>query len=244
MRHTGTHVHDRHLGRATLAELRVLVVAGVPVGVLVAGVGSRVAMLLLRLTSERSVRGRLSDDGFVIGRVTLGGTYNLLALGAAVGIIGAAAYRLVAPRLVGAQWCRRATVALSCGAVVGSMLVHDTGVDFHVLQPTWLALASFIVLPAAFGWAIGPATDRAMRCPARGRWSWVYPVLLVACFPAVVVVLALLALPVGVLVALGRVEDVNALRSNRGYVFVVRGMWFIVAVAGALALGQDISAIR
>ena len=80
-----------------LAELRVIIVAGITVGVLVAGVGSRLAMLVLRLTSSRFVRGVVSDDGFVIGRVTLGGTYNLLVLGAVVGVIGAGVYRLVGP---------------------------------------------------------------------------------------------------------------------------------------------------
>ena len=80
-----------------LAELRVIIVAGITVGVLVAGFGSRLAMLVLRLTSSRFVRGAVSDDGFVIGRVTLGGTYNLLVLGAVVGVIGAGVYRLVGP---------------------------------------------------------------------------------------------------------------------------------------------------
>jgi hypothetical protein len=70
----------------------VVVMAGIPTGVVVAGVGSRLAMLLLRLTSSSSVGGVSSDDGFEIGRFTLGGTYNLLLLGAAVGVIGAVAY--------------------------------------------------------------------------------------------------------------------------------------------------------
>jgi hypothetical protein len=84
-----------------LERWRVIVVAGISVGVVVGGVGSRVAMLVLRLTSPDHVRGVTSDDGFTIGRVTLSGTYNLLLLGAAVGIIGAAAYRVVAPWLIG-----------------------------------------------------------------------------------------------------------------------------------------------
>ena len=54
-------------------------------------------MLLLRLTSPDRVNGIRSDDDFVIGRFTLSGTYNLLMLGAAVGIVGAGVYRLVRP---------------------------------------------------------------------------------------------------------------------------------------------------
>ena len=72
------------------SDLRVIIVAGIPVGVLVAGFGSRLVMLVLRVTSPDGVRGVTSDDGFTIGDVTLTGTYNLLLLGATVGIIGAA----------------------------------------------------------------------------------------------------------------------------------------------------------
>ena len=55
-------------------QLRVLIVGGIPYGVLVAGVGSRLAMLLLRLTSPDAVSGVTSgiesDDGFTIGQMT------------------------------------------------------------------------------------------------------------------------------------------------------------------------------
>src|SRR5829696_4411584 len=140
--------------------LRVLTVAGIPTGVLVAGVGSRLAMLLLRLTSDESVNGLESDDGFTIGEVTLSGTYNLLMLGATVGVIGAGAYRMVRPWLIGPNWLRRVTVALGAGAVVGSMLIHADGVDFRALTPTWLAIGLFVALPATFALAVAVAVDR------------------------------------------------------------------------------------
>src|SRR6476646_5216117 len=95
-------VHGRRPGREPtyiqelLELLRILVVTGVSVGIVVIGLGSRLAMLLLRLTSPDSVIGVTSDDGFEIGRVTLAGTYNLLLIGATVGFIGAVAYVAVA----------------------------------------------------------------------------------------------------------------------------------------------------
>ncbi len=92
-----TNSYSRQLGEG----VRVLVIAGIPVGVVVAGIGSRLAMLMLRLTSPDAVRGIQSDDDFTIGRFTLAGTYNLLLLGAAIGIIGAAAYQWVRPWLLG-----------------------------------------------------------------------------------------------------------------------------------------------
>ncbi len=113
-------------GREVSERLWILIVAGIPTGVVVAGVGSRVAMLVLRLTSPAWVNGVTSDDGFEIGRFTLSGTYNLLLLGAAVGLVGAAAYRAVAPWLLGPVWFRYLTVAAASGAVVGSMLRWGT----------------------------------------------------------------------------------------------------------------------
>ncbi len=89
--------YSRDLGEG----LRVLVVAGIPVGVVIAGLVSRLAMLLLRLTSPGGVRGIQSDDDFTIGLFTLAGTYNLLVLGAAIGIIGVAAYQWGRPWLLG-----------------------------------------------------------------------------------------------------------------------------------------------
>ncbi|MBT8242034.1 MAG: hypothetical protein KJN63_12490, partial [Acidimicrobiia bacterium] len=165
-------------------RLWVLIVAGIPIGVVVAGAGSRLAMYVLRLTSPDTVRGRISDDGFEIGRFTLSGTYNLLVLGAAVGVVGAAAYRSVAPWLLGPVWFRRFTVAAASGAVVGSMLVHADGIDFHVLEPLWLAVGLFVALPAAFGAAIAMGVDRVAERGVRHGWrGWVLPVLLVVGFP-------------------------------------------------------------
>src|SRR5438445_2427353 len=142
----------RAIHAGAVDRLWVLIVAGIPTGVVVAGVGSRLAMLLLRLTSPEHVHGLVSDDGFVIGRVTLSGTYNLLLIGAAAGVIGAAAYTWVAPWLLGPLWFRRLTTAIGSGVVVGSLLIHSDGVDFRVLEPHWLALALFVLLPALFGW--------------------------------------------------------------------------------------------
>src|SRR6188768_2008949 len=112
---------SRPEGREALARfietMRVIAVAGVFVGVVVVGLGSRIAMLVLRITSPDRVRGVVSDDGFEIGRVTLGGTYNLLVIGAAVGVIGACVYRLVRRWLIGPLWFRRATTGLAAAAV-------------------------------------------------------------------------------------------------------------------------------
>jgi hypothetical protein len=227
-------------------RVRVLVVAGMPVGVLVAGVGSRLAMLVLRLTSPDHVHGVTSDDGFTIGRVTVGGTYNLLLLGSVVGVIGAGAYMLVAPRLIGPGWFRRLTVGAACAAVVGSMLVHADGIDFKLLQPTWLAIGLFVALPGLFGVVIGPAVDAACRPDSwtvRGRRRWLLPVVVVACFPPSVLFLLVATVVLVLSMVARQARPIRRVRRSPVYLFAVRAVWLLIALAGLVALVNDIDAI-
>jgi hypothetical protein len=228
-----------------LERLRVIVVAGISTGAVVAGLGGRLAMLLLRLTSDDRVDGVKSDDGFTIGEVTLAGTYNLLMLGAAIGLIGAVAYLAVAPWLIGPGWFRRATVAAGSGAVVGSMLVHADGVDFTLLEPTWFAIGLFVALPALFGLAIGVAVDRVAApgsWTVRGRRRWILPVVAVGCFPLTALV-GLFVVPIGMVVVAASVALHGASASQAAVRTLVRGAWLAIAVAGLAALLGDIGAL-
>lgn len=229
---------------AEVAErLRVLVVAGVGAGVVLVGVGSRLAMFALRATSPDHVVGIQSDDDFTIGKFTLSGTYNLLLIGAVVGIIGAVAYRVVAPWLIGPSWFRRVTVGAGAGAVVGSMLVHPDGIDFRVLEPTWFAIALFVALPALFGAGIGPVVDRVQdpaSWTARGRTRFILPIVLVACFPPTFLLLVFVT--VGLVIwtvlrpSLPRVVPAPV-------TFSIRAICLGIAGAGLVALVDDITAL-
>lgn len=239
-------IGEVRLRSAVLEQLRVLAVAGIPTGVIVVGVGSRLAMFALRLTSPDSVIGRQSDDDFTIGRFTLSGTYNLLLLGAAVGIIGVAAYQCVAPRLIGPTWFRRVTTAAASGAVAGSMLVHSDGIDFRVLKPMWLAIGLFILLPAVFGAAIGPVVDRVSRSSswtATGRSRWILPGVLPLLFPPTLAVLAVSALVYTTWRLLADEIGLRRLTTGRVGGFVVQACWLAVAVLGLIALIGDVRSL-
>ena len=224
-------------------RLWVLIVAGIPTGVLVAGVGSRLAMLVLRVTSPEAVVGVTSDDGFEIGQFTLGGTYNLLVLGAVVGVIGAAAYRAVQSWLLGPAWFRRLTVAAGSGAVVGSMLIHADGIDFRVLKPTWLAVFLFVALPALFGAVIGVVVDRVSANMSEHGWRrWVLPTVLVAAFPPVIVVVGIAAAVLAAWVPVGRgLKSAGGLPKVAG--LGVRAVWLMIALLGLAALVGDVQAL-
>lgn len=219
---------------AEYADLvRVVVLVGVPVGALAIGLGGRLAMLLLRLTSPSDVIGVTSDDGFEIGRFTLAGTYNLLNVGVAVGLIGALACVAVSPWLIGPAWFRAATVGLTAGALVGSMIIHADGVDFTLLHPRWLAVGLFLALPALVGALLLLLVDRASdpgRPAARGRRGWL---------PAAPRSTGMAA---AVLVLLGRTVLPPLHRSGTGNL-AVRAAFLVIPVLSVLALGQDLAAL-
>jgi hypothetical protein len=235
------------VGRGVVDELLLLVLAGIPTGVIVVGAGSRLAMLILRLTSHPRVNGMQSDDDFTIGRFTMGGTYNLLLIGAAAGIIGAAAYQWVRPWLIGPRWFRYLTVGLASGAVVGSMLVHADGIDFRALTPTWLAIGLFVALPFLFAIAVAAVVDRLDRPGSftrHGRARWIAGVLCVVLFPPTLLLLVVAAIVLIVWVTVRQSWHHDGPASvPRGVALVIRGAWLGVAALGLIALVNDIREI-
>lgn len=114
-------------------------------GVLVGGIGGRLAMLLLRFTSDDSVRGVESDDGFIIGRFDFFSTVQLLAttavFGAIVGLLVVAGRPFLPKRGMPFAW------AVAGAIVGGQLLISGDGVDFTLLGPLWLAFAMFVAIP-------------------------------------------------------------------------------------------------
>ena len=225
--------------------LRVLVVGGVPLGLLLGGALLRLSMLLLRVTSPDHVDGMRTDDGFTVGEVTLGGTYDLVVLGGLLGLIGAAAYVLVSPWLIGARWFRAVTVGVTAGALVGAMVIHPDGVDFRVLEPTWLAVATFVAVPAVFGSALVYAVD-AVASPtswtARGRARFAVPLVTLAVAPEVALLGLVVAVPVALLLPLRR-GLLPRVQSSPVAMLVFRAAFLAIPVLSLLALREDVTAL-
>jgi hypothetical protein len=140
--------------------------AGGFAGLLIGGVGGRLGMFILRLTSKDFMRGTESDDGFTIGRFSLD-TGFLLLVTAALGSVAAVLYMSVRPALPD-RW-RRAMWATACGAIGGATIIHKDGVDFKLLEPTSLAIAMFIAIPAGGGWLMAYFIDRWQPWWAKNR---------------------------------------------------------------------------
>ncbi|MDQ3661189.1 MAG: hypothetical protein M3454_09065 [Actinomycetota bacterium] len=142
-------------------------VAGFLCGGLIGGVGGRLAMFLLRVTSGPTVMGVESDDGFVIGSFT-SSTGFLVLFTAALGLVGGLIY-------TGARgWLHdrfRPHITAGLFALVGgALIVHPQGVDFTLIKPQSLAIGLFVLLPGLYGYYVAKVVDRLLDRPV-GRFA-------------------------------------------------------------------------
>jgi hypothetical protein len=153
------------------------VTGGFACGLLFGGVGGRLAMLLLRLTSDPSLRGTETDDGFTIG-VFSAATVFLLTVTSALGILGGLAY-LVARGWFPPRW-RFPAMALFFGAVGSAGVIRPEGIDFTLLSPLPLAIAMFVAIPVAYGVGMPLLVESLLREGSwirRTRWGWLAALL-------------------------------------------------------------------
>lgn len=209
---------------------------GAVLGLLVGGIGGRLFMALLADLNPED-HGTLTDDGFPMGEFTASGTFQLLMTGAALGVLGAGIHLALGRLALGPAWFRRASVAVGGTVMVGAALVHDEGVDFTRLEPTWAAIALTLAVPLVFCLLMPPAVDWAVGDGSvlmRRRWTWlgllpwVFPL-----FPATILMAA------GWLVA----RWVGP-RTPEAGPWLVRGVLVLLFAVGAFTLASEILAIR
>jgi hypothetical protein len=181
--------------RAASVHLSSGVWAGLISGALIGGLGGRLAMFLLRVTSDPSLRGLETDDGFEIGSFT-GSTIFLVALCVAGGVLGGLFYLAVrswAPRRY-----RAVAMATFVGLAGGATIIKPDGIDFTLVEPHALSIALFIALPALYGAVVSILTERFLDKKEGRVGSWgpiaLVPLLGLAVlgpFAAIVVAIAL-----------------------------------------------------
>lgn len=171
--------------RAHVRLLSATIAIGAVCGLVIAGLGSRLAMRILFLTSGERVRGVKSDDGFIIGRFTLGDTIGLLIFTTILGVAAAFLYLAAHPFVLSSRLPPVPTMAVFYGVVGGALLVHQGGVDFTEVQPAALAIAMFVAIPAGFGGAVAALVGAAARSDWLQSQSWavVGPPLVALAFP-------------------------------------------------------------
>ena len=128
--------------------------AGIIVGLIVGGIGGRLVMRLAALLVPSSI-GAHTENGNVIGEITLGGTFALLMFGGlAMGVIAGSLWVVLAPWLPTRPAARAAVAAIIIGAIATPGLVSASNIDFIVLRRDPLVVASLIGLVALFGPAL------------------------------------------------------------------------------------------
>jgi len=217
------------------------VLAGFVSGALVGGLGGRLAMFVLRLTSSDSLHGMQTDDDFTIGSLT-GATLFLIAATAFLGILGGLLYTGVREWLP-KPW--RASLFGIFGAVVGGALViRPEGIDFTALQPLSLAVALFIALPGVYGVIVSVLTERLIGSPSftASRWRWVSLLLLLPLLATGPLGVGLLLL-CGLIIAANRSDRVTRLWCLPETVWAGRTAFGAVLTASSVFLALDISKV-
>ena len=159
--------------RALARLVSATIIIGALTGAVVGGLGGRLAMRILFLTSGDRVKGLTSDDGFTIGRFTLRDTIGLVIVTAFLGIV--AALLLLAARPFVVRFGAFATPAMAgfYGVVGGALIVDPDGVDFSVLEPALLAIALFVLIFVAFGALVSHFVSAAAAEDSWAqRWTW------------------------------------------------------------------------
>jgi hypothetical protein len=146
-------------GRTVAWRLLTATGAGAIVGAIVGGIGGRLAMFGLRLTSADTVLGVTTDDGFEIGRFTTA-TFFLLTVTAGLGGATGAAYFAVRNALP--RRGRPFLWAAAVGLFTGADLLKPRSLDFTLLSPQSFAVAAFVLLPVVAALVIAVTLERLL----------------------------------------------------------------------------------
>ncbi|MHB8460889.1 MAG: hypothetical protein ACYDB6_12645, partial [Candidatus Limnocylindrales bacterium] len=127
--------------------------AGLVVGIVVAGFGGRIAMRLAALRIADAT-GALTENGNRIGDVTLAGSLGLILVGLLFGAFAGTVWVVVRPWLPGAG-IRRALIAVVVAIGLGSFgLIRAENSDFMVLRHDPVVVALLVGLVGLVGLSI------------------------------------------------------------------------------------------
>jgi hypothetical protein len=208
-------------------RLAAVTAAGALLGLLVGGVGGRLAMFLLAQLNPE-VAGMQSDDDFTIGQFTTA-TFNLLFVATLIGILGGGIYFVLRGLMIGPRWFQILSISIGPAVVVGSSLVHTDGVDFTLLDPPLLAVAMFVLIPGIYAALLTVLAER-----------WLGEDGFFATAPTRVAVLPLLLwapiAPLLILLALGLVAYEAVRRTDRGAAVLALPVWCSLLRVGLTVL--------
>ena len=167
---------------AMLRQTAIVVVGCGIAGALVGGIGSRLVMRLGALAAPEA-RGALTENGNMVGEITIMGTIGLMIFGGvSSAIFGSGAYTVAGP------WLPRSTAVrgLAFGgfllALMGSTIIDPGNADFMILGDRVLNVVLFSALFIAFGLvgseAVTILESRVPHAPALSPRMWALTLLI------------------------------------------------------------------
>lgn len=188
----GLPVRDEPWWMRDLRRVAAVTTAGGIVGLVVVGVGSRLAMFVIAALNPQ-LHGRISDDGFVMGRFDLAATASLVGFSVVVGVVGGLLLLALRQLRFGPDWADTTALVVGPAVVAAALLVHPEGIDFTVPEPRSLPIALFTGLPLLASYALvglGEAgLDRSSWFRKGSRWRALPAVGVVVVGPLLVLVL-------------------------------------------------------
>lgn len=216
-------------------------VAGGWAGFFVGGGLGRIAMFVLRLTSDDRLHGHETDDGFTIGKIS-SSTFFLMGICAIFGAIAGVVY-------VAGRWAVPARYRVLVAGVIGSLLggariLSSTKFDFRAIEPHVLSVVMFIVIPGVAMASIAWLVERwstwfliNMRRTGVVSAPFVFPL-----FPVAFLVAALGLFVVPLLAAAARSSRVRSALTRFGP-RLGQAALVVVASLSAWVLTNDVTAI-
>lgn len=205
-------------------------IAGIIVGIVVAGLGGRLLMRLATILHENTV-GATTEAGEVIGEITLNGTLALITFGGlGMGLVAGTIWVIVGPWVPGRGVARALVTAGAAIALGTPLLVQRTNIDFAILDHDPVVVALLIGLVGLVGFSIALVDDALdARLPHPHRWRRVSA----AAYLLICVLGLVLIVPVVVSILLGQPE----------YEALVRAGWALAAV-GACTLAWWVARLQ
>jgi hypothetical protein len=143
--------------------------AGIIVGIFVAGLGGRLVMRMATILHEDTV-GRTTEAGETIGAITLNGTLALVIFGGlGMGLLAGTIWVIVGPWIPGRGLGRAAATALAAVALGTPSLVQRFNPDFVILGHDPVVVALLVTLVGAVGFSIALADGWLDRHLPRAR---------------------------------------------------------------------------
>lgn len=144
-----------HVGRQSGVGL----FSGLIAGVLIGGLGSRIAMRLSALAGGDSILGMVTENGNVVGNITVDGTLLLIYAGGLAGAIGGFVYMAWRRWIPGPPRWRGLVYGVILLSIFGRLVIEGDNPDFVRFGPPVLNIIMFASLFIFYGLLLVPLAE-------------------------------------------------------------------------------------